>query len=356
MSISYISTTDMQAYLTMLRIITFTTLILSGCSASPAKSQKEESLITNEQRTDVLFVPGMGMGWWASIMPQKSEAENYREWKEFNQLFKENGFNLKVAEIPAMASVDELSKALIKYIVKEFPADQGRKFHIVAKSMGGLAVRKALADTYRDSKINPAIKPISDQAITFTTISTPHQGSPIANMLMEEEACTPEGKILMFFSPLFSPLKKLFSHKKGFGFDAAGNDLRPDSDALKTLRAEDDSSMEGRAFSFGANLNCDATCRSEFHDRKKPFSEVLACWHDKLVTDGHGENDGLVPVKSATYDYSKYVETFDGDHIAISEDDPWYKGGPIWQKVFSRVLENIKEFEAASPQIRADSR
>jgi hypothetical protein len=324
------------------RIITLTLLILSGCSANPAKSQKDESLIINEQRTDVLFVPGMGMGLWASIMPTKSEAENYREWKEFNQLLKENGFNLKVAEIPAMASVEELSKALIKYIREEFPADQGRKFHIVAKSMGGLAVRKALADTAKNNTH------LSNQVITFTTISTPHQGSPIANMLKEEEACTPEGKILMFFSPLFSPLKKLFSHKKGFGFDAASEDLRPGSDALNALRAEDDSSMEGRAFSFGASLNCDAACRSEFHDRKEPFSEVLACWHDKLVTDGHGENDGLVPVKFATYAYSKYVETFDGDHIAISEEDPWYKGEPIWQKVFSRVLENIKEFEAAA--------
>ena len=68
-----------------------------------------------------------------------------------------------------------------------------------------------------------------------------------------------------------------------------------------------------------------------------------------LVTD-HGENDGLVPVKSATYTYSKYVETFDGDHVAISENDSLYKGEPIWKKVFSRVLDNIKEFEAASPQ------
>ena len=105
--------------LRLLGIIALTILIQSGCSTNPAKFQKDENLITNEQRSDVLFVPGMGMGLRASIMPQKSEAENYREWKEFNQLFKENGFNLKVAEIPAMASVDELSKALIKYIRKE---------------------------------------------------------------------------------------------------------------------------------------------------------------------------------------------------------------------------------------------
>lgn len=337
----------------MLRIIILTILILSGCSANPAKSQKDESLITNEQRTDVLFVPGMGMGWWASIMPTKSEAENYREWKEFNQLFKENGFNLKVAEIPAMASVEELSKALIKYIREEFPADQGRKFHIVAKSMGGLAVRKALSDSLNDSKKNPAIKPISDQVITFTTISTPHQGSPIANMLMRGDACTSEGKMIAIIAKLFAPLGELFNRGKDFGFKAAGNDLKTDSNALKI---EDDPNMKGRAYSFGANLNCDAACRSEFHDRKKPFSEALACWHDKLVTDyGQLENDGLVPVESAAA-YGTYVETFDGDHIAISEEDPWYKGGPIWQKVFSRVLQNIKEFEATSPQARADSR
>lgn len=137
--------------LRFLGIIALSILILSGCSTNPAKSQKDESLITNEQLTDVLFVPGMGMGLWASIMPKKSEAENYRKWEEFNRLFNEKGFNLKVAEIPAMASVDKLSEALRDYIKREFPADQGRKFHIVAKSMGGLAVRKALADTAKNN-------------------------------------------------------------------------------------------------------------------------------------------------------------------------------------------------------------
>jgi len=274
--------------------------------------------------------------------PEKSEAKNYREWEEFNQLFKEKGFNLKVAEIPMMASVEKLSDALRKYIADEFPADQGRKFHIIAKSMGGLAVRKALADSFNKNKENSEIKPISDQVITFTTISTPHKGSPIANMLQQGEACTFAGKVLM----LFSPLKKFFSHKNGFGLDAAGEDLTTDS---KALNIEDDSSMAGRTFSFGASLNCDAACRSEFHDRKETFSRILACWHDMLVTD-HGENDGLIPVESATYTYSKYVETFDGDHVAISENDSLYKGEPIWKKVFSRVLDNIKEFEAASPQ------
>lgn len=330
----------------MLRIIALTILILSGCSTNPVKFQKDESLITDKQYTDVLFVPGMGMGLRASISPEKHEAENYRKWEEFNQLFNEKGFNLKVAEIPAMASVDELSKALIKYIRKEFPSDQGKKFHIVAKSMGGLAVRKALADTYRDNKKNP----ISNQVITFTTIATPHKGSPIANKLMDKWTCTFEEKMI---AGLFSPLGKVFNHGKGFGFEAAGNDLKTDSNALKI---EDDPNMKGRAFSFGANLNCDATCRSEFHDRKETVPRVLACWHDKLVTDyGQLENDGLVSVESAAA-YGTYVETFDGDHIAISEEDPWYKGKPIWQKVFSRVLENIKEFEAASPQIRVDSR
>jgi hypothetical protein len=145
---------------------------------------------------------------------------------------------------------------------------------------------------------------------------------------------------------LFAPLGELFNRGKGFGFKAAGNDLKTDS---KALEIADDLSMKGRIFSFGANLNCDAACRSEFHDRKKPISEVLACWHDMLVNDyGQLQNDGLVSVESATY--GKYVETFDGDHIAISEDDSWYKGEPIWKKVFSRVLDNIKEFEAASPK------
>lgn len=327
----------------MFKIIVLTILILSGCSTNPAKSQKDESSITVEQRTDVLFVPGMGMGFQAFMKPKTPQAKNYTEWKEFNQLFEEKGFNLKVAEIPALASIEKLSNALEKYIRREFPADQGRKFHIIAKSMGGLAVRKALADSFNKNKENSEIKPISDQVITFTTISTPHKGSPIANMLRQDEAeaCTFAGKVLMFFSPI----GELLAGKGDYGFAAAGKDLTTDSEALNI---EDDRSMAGRTFSFGASLNCDAACRSEFHDRKETFSRILACWHDMLVNDYGLENDGLIPVESATY--GKYLETFDGDHVAISENDSLYKGEPIWKKVFSRVLDNIKEFEAASPK------
>lgn len=326
----------------MFRVITLTTiLILSGCSIYPEKSQKDEILINSKQHVDILFVPGMGMGFQALMRPQASQARNYREWDEFNRLFHEKGFNLKVAEIPAMASVEKLSDALEIYIRNEFPADQGRKFHIIAKSMGGLAVRKALSESFNKSKNNPEIKPISDQIITFTTISTPHRGSPIADMLMRGEACTFAGKLLMFFSPL----GKMFNNENGYGFDAAGNDLIPGSNAQKI---EDDPNMAGRTFSFGASLNCDAACKSEFHDRKGVFAEILMCWHDMMVKNHGSENDGLVTLESAIY--GKYVETFDGDHIAISENDFLYKGEPIWKKVFSRVLDNIKEFEMASPK------
>ncbi len=322
-------------------IIALIMLILSGCSTNLPKPQKDESLITSKQHIDVLFVPGMGMGFQAFMKPKTPQAKNYTKWKEFNQLFEEKGFNLKVAEIPALASIEKLSNALEKYIRREFPADQGRKFHIIAKSMGGLAVRKALSDSFRESEWNSEIKPLSDQVITFTTIATPHKGSPIADMLMRGEACTFAGELLM----IFSPLGKFFNNEDGFGFDAAGNDITTYSSALKI---KDDPKMTERTFSFGASLNCDAACRSEFHDRKEIFSEILMCWHDMLGNDYGLENDGLIPVESATY--GKYLETFDGDHVAISENDSLYKGEPIWKKVFSRVLDNIKEFEAASPQ------
>jgi hypothetical protein len=324
-----------------LRIIALTILILSGCSTSPAKSQKDESLIINEQKVDVLFVPGLGMGFQAFMNPKTPQAKNYTEWEEFNQLFEEKGFNLKVAEIPAMASVEKLSNALEKFIRREFPADQGRKFHIIAKSMGGLAVRKALSDSFRESEWNSEIKPLSDQVITFTTIATSHKGSPVADMLMRGEACTFAGKLLM----IFSPLGKFFNNEDGFGFNAAGSDLTTYSSALKI---KDDPKMTGRTFSFGASLNCDAACKSEFHDRKEIFAETLMCWHDMMVKNHGLENDGLVTVESATY--GKYVETLDGDHIAISEQEFLYKGKSIWKKVFSRALDNIIEFEAISPK------
>jgi triacylglycerol lipase len=65
--------------------------------------------------------------------------------------------------------------------------DQSQKTHIVAHSMGGLDSRWML------SPVNP--KRIQAPIRSLTTISTPHQGSPIADLIDAPEELSPFGQL-----------------------------------------------------------------------------------------------------------------------------------------------------------------
>ena len=335
--------------------------VLSGCASYSHKSASrshaiteftptyEENLTHDQQLADVLFVPGVGFSFLNTLNPEKCDAQDYIEWKELNALFNQKGFNLHVACIPSIASIENLATELKDDIEKKFPAAEKRKFHIIAKSMGGLAVRQVLSDAYKENRS------LSDQVITFTTISTPHKGSYIANMLMQGEFCTIPGNILSFFRSFFP------DDPDGYGFAAAGADLTTYSKFRELyvnkkiendLKIKDDPEIYKRAFSYGYAIDCDANCRSKYHDRKTIPSLIIHCWHDAMVKnlelnydpengDLNTQNDGLVTVESAMY--GKYVDTFEGDHMALTEKGWLYKGKPIWKDVFSKVLDNIKE-------------
>lgn len=81
-------------------------------------------------------------------------------------------------EVSATGSIkmrgDDLRKQILESL-KNGQLKQGEKMHIIAHSMGGLDSRYILSPDNKDN--------IADHITSLTTIGTPHQGSPIADLL-----------------------------------------------------------------------------------------------------------------------------------------------------------------------------
>lgn len=339
-------------------LIVFVLLLLLttlGCASPPRKTLDNDTVsspektasihqevINNKELINVLFVPGMGFGLESLTAPEKCLAKDYKEWKEFNNLFRDKGFNLQIACIPAVSTIDKMADALGTFIKDEYKASDKKKFHIIAKSMGGLAVRKLLSDRWKERKS------LSDQVITVTTLSTPHKGSYIANMLAQGEFCTGTGK---FFSGIMSLIPR---NNNKSAYELAVENLTTYYMQKFNDEAKDDPAFINRTFSYGSAISCDSECRSSYRDRTDFPNFIQMCWHDAIVknrklnfgSDITTENDGLVTIDSASY-YGEYLGTFEGDHMAVSERYFLYKGESIWRNVFSRILDKIKEFEVA---------
>jgi triacylglycerol lipase len=86
-----------------------------------------------------------------------------------------------VAQVPPAGTIEVRGTELGKQILQEMQPggalDPDEPVHIIAHSMGGLDARFLL------SPDNPGN--LADRIVSLTTISTPHKGSPIANLLVK---------------------------------------------------------------------------------------------------------------------------------------------------------------------------
>lgn len=342
----------------VLNIFVFLLLLITlGCTSSPRKTLQsdtaspikkivptQKNVIASNGLVNVLFVPGMGFGVEALTASGECLDKNYMEWKEFNGLFREKGFNLQIACIPAVSTINELAKALEASVKIKYPPSEKKRFHIIAKSMGGLAVRKLLSDQWKSGNS------LSDQVITVTTLSTPHKGTYIANMLAQGEFCTGTEN---FLSGVVNFIARNNRINTKLPYELSIEDLTTYAMQKFNDKVKDDPAFLNRTFSYGAVINCDSECRSNYRDRTDFPNFIQMCWHDAIVKnlelnfgpESNAKNDGLVTVDSASY-FGEYIETFEGDHMALSERDFLYKGEPIWRNVFSRILDKINEYEA----------
>jgi triacylglycerol lipase len=186
--------------------------------------------------------------------------------------------------VPVTSSIDVRARALAEQVRSAFPTGPT---HVIAHSMGGLDTRCVL-----HRNLSGLADP--NQVVSLSTISTPHRGSPIADLLVSSR---PDGPGLRSFA--YDVLKHAFEFL-GISITALGELT---TGFLETFNAQYPNVSHVRYRSYAGNGTA---------------SIVLKPFHQYLQTIGHNAdecaNDGVVSVASAKW--GAFIEpTWPTDHF-----------------------------------------
>jgi triacylglycerol lipase len=207
--------------------------------------------------------------------------------------FQEKGLRVLLPVLDPTQGIDIRGAQLRDQITAAFASgviDPAEKTHIIAHSMGGLDSRWML------SPANPAA--IQATIRSLTTISTPHQGSPIADLIDSPEKLAPFGSLP------FGPHPNLLQP----ALDALGISL----DGLRDLTTDYCQKVFTPKFTNNpsvAYFSVGGKGRSEFPGTCRFF----ALFHQYISALTGQENDGLVTVASAQWGTSD-ANAWPADH------------------------------------------
>jgi triacylglycerol lipase len=197
--------------------------------------------------------------------------------------------------------------------------DPTQKSHIIAHSMGGLDSRWML------SPVNP--DRIQSPISSLTTISTPHRGSPIADIVDSPEKLAPFGNLPFGLNP--NPLTT--------ALDALGISL----DGLRNLTTQ---SCQEFATTCGDNeavayFSAAGTGRSGFPET----AAVFFLFHQYILALTGQPNDGLVTVPSAkwgTFDPDTWTADH-GEEVGNNIDNLLLPPSFPWLAKYDQIVANI---------------
>jgi len=242
----------------------------------------------------VIFVHGLA-----------ASSKVYEHNKKIKKIFKENKQSFHVANIPPMIDLAKHDSILAEEIKR---LSNGKQFHLVAHSMGGILARKVL----KDFKLHK-------RCLSLTTISTPHRGSVVANWAMKK-----------IKSPDLSKMEKII-------VDLVVGDS---NDAIPTLTTRYmkyyfnplyPNYRKVKYYSLGFYI----PHKVEDYTKNPIIRYVHNIQKSKYFIF---RNDGFVSTSSARW--GKYLGTFQGDHF--SETAPFkFNGERIYKSVFQIVSSNI---------------
>ena len=194
--------------------------------------------------------------------------------------FRAQGFAVLVPELDPTRGVEFRGNQLGDQINNGFNSgllDRNQKTHIVAHSMGGLDSRYLLSPVSEKQLVAPVR--------SLTTISTPHQGSPIADLIDKPLDLLPFPHLP--FSPAGTPL------------DLALNELGISLDGLRDLTTASCQAFSARYTNHPAvaYFSVAGSGRVGF----VPTASALLLFHHYIFASTGRPNDGLVTVDSASW-------------------------------------------------------
>ena len=191
------------------------------------------------------------------------------------------GFSVLVAEVNPTRGVAFRGNKLCDQINNGFSSgllDPAQKTHIVAHSMGGLDSRYLLSPVGRAKQLVAPVR-------SLTTISTPHRGSPIADLI--DEPFELRRSLHLPFSPASNPLERVL------------NDLGISLDGLREL-----TTASCHAFSAKYTNHPSVAYYSVAGSGRRgllPTASALLVFHRYICARTGKANDGLVTVESAKW-------------------------------------------------------
>jgi triacylglycerol lipase len=193
----------------------------------------------------------------------------------------------------------EQLRALLLEAFRNGTLDPGDKTHLIGHSQGGLDARFML------SPANPhlsAVNDLSAKIATLTTISSPHQGSPVADLLL-----------LKPLDDVLRHLEALIEHPfAGEGLVKSGLELFGiDSNALEDLSTEGMRRFN-EAYPDHPAVRYFAVAGTG-RGRTPETSRFLLGFHRYLKSVSNEPNDGLVTLSSALR-WQAGSETWPADH------------------------------------------
>jgi triacylglycerol lipase len=208
---------------------------------------------------------------------QKFDVEYFRGVAEH---FRAQGFAVLVPELDPTRGIEFRGNQLGDQINNSFSSgllDRTRKTHIVAHSMGGLDSRYLLSPVSGKQLLVPVR--------SLTTISTPHQGSPIADLIDRPLDLVPFPHLP--FSPGGNPLEPALN-EVAISLDGL-RDLTTLSCQAFSAKYTDDPSV--------AYFSVAGSGRPGF----LPTASALLLFHHYIFASTGQPNDGLVTVASASW-------------------------------------------------------
>ena len=181
-----------------------------------------------------------------------------------------NGHHAVFPQVPVTGTVAERAVALADAIAAVYPAGP---IHIIAHSMGGLDSRFLIANN-----LNGLSEP--GRIVSLTTLSTPHRGSPIADLLVGAET---DDLRRLFYSIVKRTLEQV-----GIDISALGNLTTQAASQVPDAATTYPHIRYQSYFASGRNGN-------------HPTCLLFAPLHLYIYHLSGKENDGIVTQASATY-------------------------------------------------------
>jgi triacylglycerol lipase len=177
--------------------------------------------------------------------------------------------------VSTLGTVQERAAELAKAILDKFPTGD---VHIIAHSMGGLDSRCILAQDLQGLASGKRI-------VSLSTISTPHHGSPLADLLLG-----PLGALEVPFKHFLSQIPSVLANN-----------------ALVDLSTKNAPGFKDKDPVPGVRYFCYAG--------HGVGSAILYPLH-AYITSREGDNDGVVSITSATWPDQLAEDVWEADHLA----------------------------------------